>query len=71
MRLLQDEICTKKEEELNIKQIIVHDIRKKQDSMELAYHTQKLLNETRPDLSKLTCCLNKCTNLANQSATDK
>jgi hypothetical protein len=53
MKRLQDEIRTRKDE-LNAKQIIVQDIRKKQDSIELAYHTQKLLNETRPDHEQIS-----------------
>jgi hypothetical protein len=56
MKRLQDEIRTK-QEELNAKQIIVQDIRKKQDSIELAYHTQKLLNETRPDHEQINSLL--------------
>ncbi|MDR0471500.1 MAG: MobA/MobL family protein [Nitrososphaerota archaeon] len=48
LKRLQEEIRTRKEE-LKAKQIIIHDIRKKQETIELAYHTQKLLNETRPD----------------------
>jgi hypothetical protein len=50
---LQDEIRTKKDE-LNTKQILVQAIKKKQAAIELEYHTQKLLNETRPDQEQIT-----------------
>jgi len=38
-----------KKDELKAKQIIVQAIRKKQEDIELEYHTQKLLNEIHPD----------------------
>ncbi|MDR0372546.1 MAG: MobA/MobL family protein [Nitrososphaerota archaeon] len=50
---LQEEIRTKRDE-LNTKQILVQTIKKKQASIELDYHTQKLLNETRPDQEQIT-----------------
>ncbi|MDR0374052.1 MAG: MobA/MobL family protein [Nitrososphaerota archaeon] len=50
---LQQEIRTK-QDDLNTKQILVQAIRKKQASSELAYHTQKLLNETRPDREQIS-----------------
>ena len=53
LKRLQDEIRIK-QKELNAKQIIVQAIREKQDSIELAYHTQKLLNETRPDHEQIS-----------------
>jgi hypothetical protein len=53
LKRLQDEIRAK-QKELNAKQIIVQAIREKQDSIELAYHTQKLLNETRPDHEQIS-----------------
>lgn len=61
MKRLQEVIRIKKEE-LNAKQIIVQDIRKKQDSIELAYHTQKLLNETRPDHEQINVLLEQMRN---------
>jgi len=45
---LQAEIREKKDE-LNAKQVRVQIINDKQAALELKYHTQKLLNETRPD----------------------
>jgi hypothetical protein len=53
LKRLQEEIRTK-QNELNTKQIIVQAIREKQEKLELAYHTQKLLNDTRPDKEQIT-----------------
>jgi hypothetical protein len=50
---LQAEIRAKKDE-LKAKQIRVQVIRKKQDSIELEYRTQKLLNDTRLDHEQIT-----------------
>jgi hypothetical protein len=58
---LQQEIRTK-QDELNTKQILVQAIRKKQAALELAYHTQKLLNETRPDQAQITQLLEQMHN---------
>ena len=61
LKRLQDEIRIKKEE-LNSKQIIVDAIRKKQETLELEYHTQKLLNNTRPDQEQITQLLKQSRN---------
>jgi hypothetical protein len=53
LKRLHEEIRAKKDE-LNTKQIIVQAIRKKQATIELTYHTQKLLNETRPNQQQIT-----------------
>jgi hypothetical protein len=53
LKRLQEEIRIKKDE-LNEKQILVQAIRKKQEKLELEYHTQKLLAETRPDHHQIT-----------------
>ncbi|MCL1977750.1 MAG: MobA/MobL family protein [Candidatus Bathyarchaeota archaeon] len=53
IKRLQEEIRAKNDE-LTAKQTIVQAIRKKQESIELEYRTQKLLNETRPDHEQIT-----------------
>jgi DNA repair exonuclease SbcCD ATPase subunit len=53
LKRLQAEIRAKKDE-LNSKQIRVQIIRDKQASLELSYHTQKLLNEIHPDQEQIT-----------------
>jgi len=53
LKRLQEEIRAKKDE-INAKQIIVQDIRKKQEKLELEYQTQKLLNEIHPDHEQIT-----------------
>ena len=53
LKRLQEEIRAK-QKELNAKQVMVQSIREKQDSIELEYHTQKLLNETRPDHEQIS-----------------
>jgi hypothetical protein len=58
IKRLQEEIRVKKDE-LATKQILVQAIRKKQEKLELEYHTQKLLNETHPDHQQITRLLEK------------
>jgi hypothetical protein len=53
LKRLQAEIRAKKDE-LNSKQIRVQIIKDKQASLELEYHTQKLLNDTHPDHEQIT-----------------
>jgi myosin heavy subunit len=48
LKRLQEDICIKKDK-LDVKQVRVQIIRDKQAALELEYHTQKLLNKTRPD----------------------
>jgi myosin heavy subunit len=50
---LQEKIRTKKDA-LNTKQVRVQIIREKQTALELDYHTQKLLNQTRPDQEQIS-----------------
>jgi hypothetical protein len=61
LKRLQEEIRTKKDE-LATKQVLVEAIREKQDAIELEYHTQKLLNETRPDHQQITQLLEQTHN---------
>ena len=53
LKRLQEEFRTKQKEQRE-KSGIIQAIRDKQNSLELAYHTQKLLNETRPDHEQIT-----------------
>jgi len=66
---LQEEI-REKQEKLNNKQITVQSIRKKQETIELEYHTQKLLNETCPDHQQISGLLEQ-THQPPQSTRDK
>jgi hypothetical protein len=61
LKRLQAEIRTNKDE-LNVKQIIVQAIRKKQEKLEVEYHTQKLLNDTRPDHERISQLLEQMRN---------
>jgi len=61
LKRLQAEIRTKKDE-LNAKQIIVQAIKEKQEKIELEYHTQKLLNDTRPDHEQISHLLKQSRN---------
>jgi len=65
----QEKIREKKEN-LNAKQIIVQSIRKKQESLELEYRTQKLLNEIRPDHEQISQLLEQMRQLP-QSTREK
>ncbi|MDR0470364.1 MAG: MobA/MobL family protein [Nitrososphaerota archaeon] len=69
LQRLQEEIRTKKDE-LNTKQIKVQTIREKQTALELEYHTQKLLAETRPNHEQINSLLEQ-THQPPKSVRDK
>jgi hypothetical protein len=58
LKRLQEEIRIKRDD-LHAKQVLVQAIRKKQEPIELEYHTQKLLNEIRPEHQQITHLLEK------------
>jgi CRISPR/Cas system-associated exonuclease Cas4 (RecB family) len=53
LKRLQEAIRIKRDD-LHAKQVLVQAIRKKQDAVELEYHTQKLLNEIHPEHQQIT-----------------
>jgi hypothetical protein len=69
LKRLQAEIRAKKDE-LKAKQVRVQIIREKQGVIELKYHTQKLLNDTRPDNEQITHLIEQMRN-PPQSARDR